>query len=77
MTIAINDLHESKTLDSKALTRVRGGYMYQPSYFGASFTNIKQLTNISEQLNIAVGSAGDSQSNFNAVSQGAPLMFPF
>ncbi|MFC6673510.1 hypothetical protein [Marinobacterium aestuariivivens] len=75
MTIAINDLHESKTLDTQALARVRGGYMYRPAYFGTSFTNIKELTNISEQLNIAVGSAGVSQGNFNTVSQGAPLMW--
>lgn len=77
MTIAVNDLHESKTLDTKALARVRGGFMYTPAHFGPSFTNIKELTNISEQLNIAVGSVGVLQGNSNSVSQGAPLVFPF
>jgi len=74
MTIAINDLLESKTLDTKALARVRGGFMYKPA-FGPSFTSIKSLDNFSEQLNIAVGSAGVFQGNSNSVSQGAPLMF--
>ncbi len=74
MTIAINDLHESKTLDSKALASVRGGFRYKP-HFGPSYTNITNLTNISDQLNIAVGSVGVMQGNSNSVSQGAPMVF--
>ncbi len=74
MTLAINDLHESKTLDTKALARVRGGFMYRPA-FGPSYTSIKNLTNISDQLNIAVGSAGVMQGNSNSVSQGTPFVF--
>lgn len=49
--------------------------MYQPAYFGPSFASIKSLTNISEQLNIAVGSAGVFQGNSNTVSQGTPFMW--
>lgn len=73
MTITISDLHESKTLDTEALTQVRGGFMYTPAWYGPSYTNIKELTNISEQLNIAVGSAGVAQGNVNSVSQGMPI----
>ncbi len=42
--------------------------LHQPSLYPSSFT-MKSLTNISEQLNIAVGSAYVSQGNSNAVIQ--------
>lgn len=73
--IAINDLHESKELDTKAMNRVRGGFTwgYQggvKNWLGPVSTNIKELTNINTQLNIAVLSEGVFQSNANSVVQG-------
>ncbi|MFC6672950.1 hypothetical protein [Marinobacterium aestuariivivens] len=76
MTIAINDLHESKTLDSQALAGVRGGYAFNPGYlmpkpgwFGPVSSNTKQLTNSNTQLNIAVLSQDVFQTNSNTVLQ--------
>ncbi|WP_020682753.1 hypothetical protein [Marinobacterium rhizophilum] len=76
MTISICDLHESKTLDNRALASVRGGYAFNPGYlmpkpawFGPVSTSIKQLTNVNTQLNIAVLSQDIFQGNSNVVSQ--------
>lgn len=84
--LTINDLHDSKDLDNKAMTQVRGGYtamantlvttmgpysglpLHQPALYPSTFMK-KSLTNISEQLNIAVGSAYVSQGNSNSVIQ--------
>ena len=72
--IAINDLLESKDLDTKAMNRVRGGFNwgYQggvDNWLGPVSTSIKDLTNINTQLNIAVLSEGVFQSNANSVAQ--------
>lgn len=83
--LTITDLHASKELDGKAMTQVRGGYtamanslvttmkpgglkMHQPSLYPSHYMH-KSLTNISEQLNIAVGSAYVNQGNSNSVIQ--------
>jgi hypothetical protein len=77
MTISIRDLHESKTLDNRALASVRGGYgfnpgypMHKPAWFGPVSSSLKSLTNINTQLNIAVLSQDVFQGNSNFVSQG-------
>jgi len=77
MTIlTITDLNESKELDTRALTAIRGGFAYQPdyylrkpAYFGGSSTDIKTLFNDNTQLNIAVLSKDIFQANSNTVSQ--------
>lgn len=85
MTILIHDLQQNQELDTKAMAGVRGGYgaMYaahsikilphKPKYPGfypyPHHVSTQSLTNISEQLNIAVGSANVMQSNSNSVTQ--------
>jgi len=72
--IAINDLTQTKALDAKALTKVRGGiglgHLYpRKGWFGPVKSITKDLTNINTQLNIAVLSEGVFQANSNSVSQ--------
>jgi len=85
MTIIINDLQTNTELDSKAMAGVRGGMGMvatqkmtilphkpkKPGYGHGHPTHIysKSLTNISEQLNIAVGSFNVTQVNSNTVTQ--------
>ncbi len=84
MTILINDLQQNLELDTKAMAGVRGGYSAlvavqglsamphtsKMSGFAAPYSfNSKSLSNISEQLNIAVGSANVMQGNSNSVVQ--------
>ncbi len=74
-TLTIRDLNESKELDTRALTAIRGGFAYQPyymskpAYFGRGSTSIKTLTNNNTQLNIAVLSKDILQANSNTVTQ--------
>ena len=83
MTILINDLQQNHELDAQAMAGVRGGYsMYSSQVhaimphkpgragfgFPSSFSS-QSLTNISDQLNIAVGSANVMQGNSNSVVQ--------
>jgi len=72
--ISINDLNESKVLDTQALAKIRGGisWSYQQgvkNWLGPVNTSIKELTNINTQLNIAVLSQGVFQNNSNSVAQ--------
>jgi len=83
MTIIINDLQTNTVMDSKEMAGVRGGmglaatqkmtilpYPYKhkkPGY--PTHVVHKSLTNISEQLNIAVGSFNVMQANSNTVTQ--------
>jgi len=81
MTIIIDDLQTNTVLDSNKMAGVRGGmgapqqflpyHPKKPGYGLGYPTHLvrKDLTNISEQLNIAVGSANVIQANSNSVSQ--------
>ncbi len=68
-TLTICDLNESKELDTRALTAIRGGFAYKPGFFAPNFTSIKTLTNHNTQLNIAVLSKDILQANSNTVTQ--------
>jgi len=72
--IAINDLNQSKALDTKALAKVRGGIGWgykapHKSWSGPISSVTKNLTNINTQLNIAVLSKDVFQANSNTVNQ--------
>lgn len=84
MTILIHDLQKNHELDSKAMAGVRGGYaMYAaqslkimphksklPGFYPAPHhVTTQSLSNFSEQLNIAIGSANVMQGNSNSVIQ--------
>jgi len=85
MAIIINDLQTNTVMDSKEMAGVRGGMgmaatqtltilPHRPKKPGYGFghpTNVvrKSLSNISEQLNIAVGSFNVMQVNSNTVTQ--------